>query len=73
MCLGGTIIYKYQRLIARYQLTSNSADEETGSAFDNDVYQDIELALCVVVIGLSGTASHLGKEEIDTKGTILIV
>jgi len=51
---------------------TDGGNEELGARLDDDVDELVELALGVVVVGLAGIAANLGKEEIDTEGSVLV-
>jgi hypothetical protein len=47
---------------------TDGADEELGTLLDDDVDELVELALGVVIVGLTGRTTNLGDEEVDTEG-----
>lgn len=51
---------------------TDGGDEQLGAGLDDNVDELIELALGVVVVGLSGVATNLGQKQIDTEGSLLV-
>jgi len=52
---------------------TDGRDEEAGARLDDDVDELVELALGVVVVGLSCAAADLGKQEVNTEGRVLVL
>lgn len=52
---------------------TNSRDEKLGTFRDTDINKLWELPLCVVIVGLAGTAADLWDKKIDTERSVLVV
>lgn len=52
---------------------TDGRDKELGALLDNDIDQLVELTLGVIVVGLASATANLGKKQVDTEGSVLVV
>lgn len=52
---------------------TDGRDEELSALLDDNVDELVELTLGVIVVGLASAAADLGKEQINTEGSVLVI